>query len=384
MLSTEIRKRRRDRRKKGSKRKIKLSSFFVALDADDWDSILAMDDLFVHLLITHKFSDDVDFSNIQSGQRINGTVEEFYKSIINNEHLGVSCKPYQLRKVKEYAEKEESMINFNEYLSRMLELRTFSLNSVENVWELQQSVEAVVSGILKAKKKEGNNFGNFDNIKPLDGEDIRIPRLNYHISGTNFPIIVQENPKKLYIKEVSNKNNDNGIVIVDENDIIYDVIKINNFWIYDYPLANRIEFLGRFQNFKPYLVCETINEVLDATETLKIKKKNGLLMRSILEGAVPNKCNWLVWSPKSKVTFKIWKERKNSPKYLRLVDDFIHEFDIDLKDINHDFIEITLDGSSYSLGFEENWWMDVDDFGVWSEILKVRKKGRKKKRVEDF
>lgn len=383
MISTEIKKRRRGERKNEGKRKIKLSSFFNYLDSDAWDDILAMDDVYVHLLINNVFQNKDNFGNIQTGQKVNGTVEDFYKSVINNEYLGVSCKPYQLRKVTDCFDKEEPMIDFKTYLDKMSEIRSFSLSSVENVWALQESKEAIIRGIMEVRKKEINLVHNLNNVLPMDGLDVNIPALNYYITGVNFPVIIQEAPKSLQIKEVSNKNNDNGIVIVDESDIIYDVIKINDFWLYSYPLSNRIEFLGRFQNFKPYLVCETINEVLDAAETLKVRKKDGLLMRSILEECVPNKCNWVVWSPRSKVTFQVWNERRNAPKYLKLVDDFVFEFEgIDLNNINYKYIDISLDGSKYSVGFEENFWMDKDDFNVWSKILSVRKPGRKKKMVD--
>jgi len=336
---------------------------------------LGANDLYSHLILTFDFkNNDISFDGVSIGEGGNSKTKDLFNAIKSGNFDNVVLRNRDLKMLTEC--EDFLFLDFKQYCVRMLGVRSFSLESVKDVWAFQRDKEVIVRGIMKVPKKSEQEIRNLNRITPTSNRQVYIPEVDKYISNPVFPVLVQKIPEHIprlgeryQVKELETGNNDNGLCITDAYEKIIDILRINTFWTYDYPLMNRYNFFGRFGSQYESLICYNIMDIVDAVKTLR-GGRDGVLIRSLVEPCIVNKCTWYEWSPKSMVTFKIFRERGNSQKLLQTSDNqIVYDYDIDLKDIDWKYIDISLDGEKIRRGKEENFFMDIADFDTWSRIL---------------
>lgn len=362
-----------------------INSFFKVLEKDTREGTMDLfktKDIYSHLVLTFDFKNrELDLSEISTGNNTKLKMEDLYNAMANNNFRDIVLKPKEVRLLKHCSENGVGFydLSFKEYIQLMLKYYTFNLESVRDVWDLQKDKEAIVWGILSTPKKTEENRTNLNRITPLENRKVYIPKVDKYISNPNFPVLIQKMPevkpriaKRLRVKKVEN-DIDEGLAIVDGENCIVDILKINNFWIYDYPLASRIKFFGRFGIQPESLICYKLMDIEGAIDTLGASGKEGILIRSLTEPCIPKSCTWYNWSNKSMITFKLTRESKTIPTIRTSDMEVVHDYNIDLKGVNWKYINISIDGEVFSKGDEDDFFMDKADFNVWSRILNFDK-----------
>lgn len=191
--------------------------------------------------------------------------------------------------------------------------------------------------------------------RPNPDKEIRVPYITDELNGISFPWCVMKNPKSTSTQILPIEGYGDGLFVLNEDDKVIDCIRINDLWLLDLPLEQRLKHLYRCRKeSEEYIVCWSLTETIEAGKILGANKFDGLLLRSLGEDYYQN--YWLRWSVKSKTYAKLLKTpKKNRPIGIGK---------------NRRATLISLDGEE-DTGIKGTVYMPRSEFDLWCKIFEL-------------
>lgn len=219
----------------------------------------------------------------------------------------------------------------------------------------------IINKINRKKKKVRRLMNNaFDSkISLNEKKHIPVPYKQRVCDGKVWPCIVSNNYAGATLKKVDIGGYGQGLFLVGNDNLIYDVLKINDLWITDTPLENRLKFATKCTKYDvaQYMKVYSWRSALDAGRILKCNKTNGILVRPAHEDYFET--NWFQWASNSLIfccnirgELKIANRQSSIPDYYTL--------EGDLGEIN------PVERRNY-----ERIWLDDFDIKEFQQILKL-------------
>ena len=185
----------------------------------------------------------------------------------------------------------------------------------------------VMNRLAPNKKKVGKlmNFAYDSRLTLDDTREIRIPEKLKVCDGKTWPCIVSRSYLGASIKKDNVDGYGEGLFVVTEDKYIIDVLKINDLWLIDTPLENRLTFGFHSRNYRvlPYMKAFSWRSALKAGKTLGCNKKEGILIRPCYENYFDT--TWFEWSSTSMIyaclingELKISGRKKSKPGFYTL------------------------------------------------------------------
>lgn len=143
------------------------------------------------------------------------------------------------------------------------------------------------------------NYAYESKITLNEKQEIEIPYKHRVCDGKAWPCIISESFNAAIIKKDDTDGFGEGLFIINENKHIIDCLRINDLWLVDTPLENRLSFCIHSRNYDiaPYMKAFSWRSALDAGKILGLNKNNGLLVRPCYENYF--KTSWFEWSQRS-------------------------------------------------------------------------------------
>ncbi len=184
----------------------------------------------------------------------------------------------------------------------------FNYDRAIDIYQMQGSCLSVLKQImggngyvanrLKPNMKESRKYMRYaseSTLNPDENLKIRVPHIYRVCDGLVWPCITMQysGPYKLVTAECGDYGD--GIFIVDKDYLIIDVLKINDLWLTDTPLENRLVFSSNCKelNTKSYVKTWSLRSTLQAGKLLGAHKDDGLLVRSTRSNYYHN--YWFRW-----------------------------------------------------------------------------------------
>lgn len=131
-------------------------------------------------------------------------------------------------------------------------------------------------------------------------EDYPIPKPYIHrvCDGMVWPCIVTKYEGTPKLETLDLHGWGNGLFLITDNNIV-DVLRINDLWLTDTPLENRLKFIHKVKTDFDGAYVKTWNwrDALNAGKLLEADSSNGILVRSCHENYLNNR--WFVWNKTS-------------------------------------------------------------------------------------
>lgn len=204
------------------------------------------------------------------------------------------------------------MFTFSQLLNLLYRGYWFDFNLAVNIYNIQHDPLAIFDQIMNGRgyimnrfrpniKKVGKlmNYASESKISLDEDGFIPIPYLNRVCDGIAWPCIVHENTEGYMIIKDYLHGWGEGICIIDLNDNIIDVLKINDTWLTETPLSNRLRFADQFENYNPiqYGKAWSLRSAYDIAYRVGAEPHNGVLVRPCHEDFFKNR--WFVWNENS-------------------------------------------------------------------------------------
>lgn len=188
----------------------------------------------------------------------------------------------------------------------------FNYDLAMNIYKMQNNPLQIFKDIMNGhgyimnrlapnKKKVGKlmNYAYESRITLNENKHIPIPIKNRVCDGKTWPCIISQS----YLGARTEKDDTDGygegiFILTNENKII-DCLKINDLWLVDTPLENRLKFCVHSRNYEtlPYMKAFSWRSAFEAGKILDCNKKEGILVRPCYEDYFKN--TWFEWSEKS-------------------------------------------------------------------------------------
>lgn len=219
----------------------------------------------------------------------------------------------------------------------------------------------VINKVNKKKKKVRQLYNHaFDSKINLNEErHIPVPYKERVCDGKSWPCIISSNYAGAILKKINIGGYGQGIFLVGNDNLIYDVLKINDLWLTDLPLENRLKFATKCKEYSaaPYLKVYSWRSALEAAKILDCNKVDGVLVRPCHEDYFDT--SWFQWASNSllyccniKGELKIANRKSSKPDYYTLEGD-LGEVD-------------PIERRNY-----ERIWLDDFDIKEFKQILKL-------------
>lgn len=204
------------------------------------------------------------------------------------------------------------MFNFPQLLNLLYRGYWFDYNLAINIYNIQHDPFAIFNQIMKGRgyimnrfkpnlKKVGKlmNFASESKISLDENKFIPIPYLHRVCDGLSWPCIVHENTEGYNIVKDYLHGWGEGLCIIDLNDNIIDVLKINDSWLTETPLVNRLRFADQFENYDvvQYGKAWSLRSAYEVAFRVGAEPYNGVLVRPCYQDYFDN--NWFVWNEHS-------------------------------------------------------------------------------------
>ena len=188
----------------------------------------------------------------------------------------------------------------------------FNYDLAMDIYQMQKNPLAIFKQIMNGhgyiinrlkpnKKKVGKlmNYAYESKITLSENRPIDVPYKHRVCDGKIWPCIVSESFNGAGIKKDETDGFGEGLFVVNEKEHIIDCLKINDLWVVDTPLENRLTFGVHSRNYEmaPYMKAFSWRSALDAGKILGLNKKNGILIRPCYENYF--KTTWFEWSKTS-------------------------------------------------------------------------------------
>lgn len=237
-----------------------------------------------------------------------------YENILINEDIeGNTCKKCfkegdSTLKTRPYY----GMFTFKQILDLLFRGYYFNYDLAINIYNMQHDAlnifkqimngQGYVMNRLKPNKKKVGQLMNYacdSQINLNEKEFINTPFLHRLCDGKSWPCIVSESYNSAKVVEADTSGFGKGLFIINDNNKIIDCLKINDLWLADTPLENRLTFCSNCREYEalPYMKAFSWRSTLEAGKILKCNSTNGILVRSCYENYFES--TWFEWSKNS-------------------------------------------------------------------------------------
>lgn len=235
----------------------------------------------------------------------------------------------------------KGMFTFPQLLSLLYRGYLFDYNLAINVYNMQHDCFNIFSQIMNGRgyvinrynptsKKVGKymNYASESKINLNEDGNILIPYVHRVCDGMSWPCIVHKNNRGFHLDYLDTKRYGEGLCILDGLNKIIDVLKVNDTWLTETPLANRLRFANQFVDYEPieYGKCWSLRSAYEMAEICNTTSLNGVLIRPCNEDYFTNR--WFEWNETSLIyccninnkltTFNV---KKSKPKFYTLEGD---------------------------------------------------------------
>lgn len=194
----------------------------------------------------------------------------------------------------------------------------------------------IMNRLKPNKKKVGKlmNYASESRITLEENQYIEIPFKHRVCDGKTWPCIVSESFIGASVKKDETDGFGEGLCIINEKKHIIDVLKINDLWLIDTPLENRLSFSVHFRNYEPapYVKAFSWRSALEGGKILGCNKDSGILVRPCYENFF--KSTWFEWSKNSLIyccningKLQISNRKSSKPDFFTL-DGYLGEVDV--------------------------------------------------------
>lgn len=175
-------------------------------------------------------------------------------------------------------------------------------NNPFKIFEQIMNGHGYVMNRLKPNKKKVGKLMNYayeSRITLSENRKINIPYKHRVCDGKVWPCIVSESYNGAIVKKDDIDGFGEGLFVITDKDHIIDCLRINDLWLVDTPLENRLSFGVHSRNYEvaPYMKVFSWRSALEAGKVLGLNKKNGILVRPCYENYF--KTSWFEWSETS-------------------------------------------------------------------------------------
>lgn len=222
----------------------------------------------------------------------------------------------------------QGQFTFKQILNMLYRGYWFDFDKALNVYNNQHSAFSVFNQICNGRGYVQNrvrpDFKDvaqymkhaFESEISLDENyPIRIPYIHRVCDGFVPPLIVMKHEPPYSLEHMKCHGYGEGLFLVDSNKTIVDVLRINDLWMCDLPLENRLKFATSCveAEVKPYLKAWSIRSCFRVGRMLNAEPTNGLLIRGGREDFYNN--YWFNWCATSLVyCYNVRGEMKSSSR----------------------------------------------------------------------
>lgn len=206
------------------------------------------------------------------------------------------------------------VFTFQQLLDLLFRGYYFNYDTAMSVYKMQRDSLNIFQQIMNGQgyimnrfapnKKKVGKLMNYAcdsqiNINPASISTIQVPYLNKLCDGKSWPCIVSQSYNFAKIVKADTHGFGDGLFIINDNNKIIDVLKINDLWLTETPLENRLSFSVQCKEYEtePYMKAFSWRSALDAGKILKCTQNNGILIRPCYENYF--KTSWFEWSKNS-------------------------------------------------------------------------------------
>lgn len=253
--------------------------------------------------LLHKYCDPYGFALLCSDYNIKGV------------NINASCKDnFEQRNGKE-DHPYLGMFDFYNLLNFLHRAYWFDKKLAIDIYKAQNSPVSIFKQIIGGQgfienrfrydKKSVRKYMNYaiESKLALD-ENYPIPKpfIHHVCDGMVWPCIVTRNDSiSLKDKSISLHGWGEGLFVVDGNNKILDVIRINDLSLIENPLENRLRFMSKVKSddYEQHLYAKAWNwnEALEYGKLMGANSRDGLLIRSCHENYLNN--HWFAWNKNS-------------------------------------------------------------------------------------
>lgn len=248
----------------------------------------------------------------------------------------------------------------------------FDYDLAMNIYEMQNNPLRIFKEIMNGhgfimnrlapnKKKVGKlmNFAYDSKITLNENRPIGIPYKHRVCDGKTWPCIVSRSYQAADVVKDDTDGFGEGLFIVNNHNNIIDCLKINDLWLVDTSLDNRLKFAVHSRNHEvePFMKAFSWRSAFDAGKILKCNKDEGLLIRPCHEDYFKN--IWFEWSKNSLIyccsinnELRISNRGKSKPDFFTL-EGYLGEV------------------NPYEKRLYERIWLDDFDIQEFQRILKL-------------
>lgn len=265
---------------------------------------------------------------------------EDYKDIGENEYEGNPlCQEAFLNGLKT---PYDSLFKFKFSFKLLLDLLYrgyyFNYDLALNIYNMQKDPLHIFTQIMNGhgyimnrlnptKKKVGKlmKYAYESRLTLKEDNNIDIPMKLKVCDGKTWPCIVSRSYINASIVKDEIDGYGTGLFIVSDDNYIIDVLKINDLWLIDTPLENRLTFGFHSRNYRvlPYMKAFSWRSALDAGKLLNCDKEIGILIRPCYENYFNT--TWFEWSSTSMIyaclidgELKISGRKRSKPDFYTL------------------------------------------------------------------
>lgn len=151
----------------------------------------------------------------------------------------------------------------------------------------------------KKKVRQLTNHAQNSRIVLNEEKHIGVPYKHRVCDGKSWPCIISPNYTVAQVQKCNIGGYGEGLFVIGDNKYVYDVIKINDLWLIDTPLENRLKFGNKCKDFDvvPYMKAYSWRTALSAGKLMNCRKRDGILVRPCWEDYFDT--SWFSWAPNS-------------------------------------------------------------------------------------
>lgn len=341
-----------------------------------------------------------DCKRVYEALMAKGTEEEIFEA---HKELIENMGPLEFVYLKEIAQNRRPQnISTKTVLRELTKDREIEFEELYYVWVLQPDPEAIAFMVTSGYvgRQPPRTLGN-QRVTPLAGRPIRFMPVGDRKRDVFFPCLVQpfyegkriqihkttedtwffdEDGRSLIIPELEErvgKYSHNGVIDgIIKNDgefVAVDLLQINDVWIYDRPLTERVRFFWRFHDlFTPQMLVRNYKEFYSAIELIQVDRKTGIVIKSLNRPYCPVSTTGIIWWKSQPIiqarigkvlgrTKQVVLQTQDYKMLFSLPDDMLEDEEW-MDDLKGRIVDVDRDGRI--LGFRD----DLIEANTWEEV----------------
>lgn len=180
---------------------------------------------------------------------------------------------------------------FNYFVKILYVMFDFELESFYDVYMYQGDIISILKQVVQGSFFLGNRFNRerkilfkskyMLDIFPNKYDKLPLPMLNQMCDGLKFPINICKNTNEINMQRLDVDLFGDGDFVCMGDEVI-DCIRINDYWLIDKPLKQRLKFTyGPSNEEAAMLTCYSLSDVKKYSPLLNFNPDDGLLIRSL-------------------------------------------------------------------------------------------------------